>query len=1307
MKKISLIISFLIFYFSIVSAQVWQREAPDTTGSYNGYYCSLALDSEDNPHIAYYNEDFRDLYYASFSDGRWTVEIVDSIGDAGMECSLVLDAQDRPHISYRQNYLGLNYWKLKYATKTDDGWTKTYVDTPIDSAYFVSGSASSIAMDGDGYPVISFVREFPTRIMLARKDAEGWHVTGVTDVYLADYTRLVLDDAGNPVIGYTYLDDKDTVFQNKFGMARYDAAEGTWSFAYVPEPVLGNYRLVGFDLDQQNRAYFAYLKRYPQSSDTLRIASYDGNTWEIETVTPDAGPYSSPGITMRLDRTGHPVIVDFYYSNELRLYSKKEDQWNYQVVNNYKVHTGLIWHSSLAFDSHNFPRIAIHGNLPDRSGLFYYRYWPGDAQISIPMSAHNYGAVWTQSYAEWYCDFENTGDAPLIIDDHDYWSGWNQRYYSVAKSSFPFTILPGEKDSLAIRFTPDAEETYLDTLFLYTNDSSQTKVKVALSGEGTNSGTSGELQVKVQDIYISHAYMILKHDLPLKDARVELYRDSHLAYGPVITDAAGMAVFQDVDTGRYQLKLVSPVTIPGDEPGTTLTHDAGFSVMIGVGPGINTQTYLFPDSLLTEKYRDIYDLTHIRKGSGESEHTFHYPAESDVLSLLDTWRGELPPETDEALSRLILAEKMVNEMFEGGYSIGNEFFNDIGELINIVYYSDSWGVAMWKWAFDAIDAIFTHDVQPLMKDMLIQVLKEFLKSMIMDLVTDGIHHITAELGQPGETIFNSAWELVRSNYSSWSIGDFSSNNWEKTIRLVFRELQDPVIQGIYINLLTDGEITKARDASRDFQYDGTFRDAYMNSNSFIAGKLNSIENTMDACQDLRSVANLYYATESIFAILGEFIDLIPGFEFVSAIRMAIKISAYSSVLTAMGISGYTFMTLPGDIDRTMDDIYLQEGKHAGAPQEIVYPYERGKAVPEVMLALAENLQENTEHYDSVLFEISDQIVAGNEITAVGELRDLMQAESDLRSSFLMASAPFQSVAALAKDSKGDFQPAYDSLKNIYARAGQERMMNYLSVLFAPFDTSGAMRDSVVTGIERTSAMNHAVKDQILTVLDKVLGMELPAVVVAGVARQDKFGLKTGESAVLQLQINNVGALTAKDVYVILKCNPALQVNGEDSVYIGTLAPGAMSGMLTFTVSPWMSSYATGIWEAEIHASNAKTYSANGTFTMHDAVLGTEKPLNSKQIKAYAYPNPFDPSEGPVTFHYRLKVPSAVTISIYDLNGRKIRVLLEKDKTINGIEYTAHWDGRDEAGNIVPDGMYLYVIGTGARDRMTGRIIIMK
>jgi hypothetical protein len=77
----------------------WTTETVDSTGN-TGWDTSLALDSIENPHIAYYRFDLGNLRYAKHNGNNWELEDVDTIGDVGEFCSLALDSNDDPHISY-------------------------------------------------------------------------------------------------------------------------------------------------------------------------------------------------------------------------------------------------------------------------------------------------------------------------------------------------------------------------------------------------------------------------------------------------------------------------------------------------------------------------------------------------------------------------------------------------------------------------------------------------------------------------------------------------------------------------------------------------------------------------------------------------------------------------------------------------------------------------------------------------------------------------------------------------------------------------------------------------------------------------------------------------------------------------------------------------------------------------------------------------------------------------------------------------------------------------------------------------------
>jgi hypothetical protein len=81
------------------------------------------------------------------------------------------------------------------------------------------------------------------------------------------------------------------------------------------------------------------------------------------------------------------------------------------------------------------------------------------------------------------------------------------------------------------------------------------------------------------------------------------------------------------------------------------------------------------------------------------------------------------------------------------------------------------------------------------------------------------------------------------------------------------------------------------------------------------------------------------------------------------------------------------------------------------------------------------------------------------------------------------------------------------------------------------------------------------------------------------------------------------------------------------------------------------------------------------------------------------PNPFTPNgddvndEVVVAFDVqRLLTPKPVYLEIFDLNGRHLR-LIERHLSSGG--YSQQWDGRDDAGQIVPPGLYLLRISTEA------------
>ncbi len=72
-----------------------------------------------------------------------------------------------------------------------------------------------------------------------------------------------------------------------------------------------------------------------------------------------------------------------------------------------------------------------------------------------------------------------------------------------------------------------------------------------------------------------------------------------------------------------------------------------------------------------------------------------------------------------------------------------------------------------------------------------------------------------------------------------------------------------------------------------------------------------------------------------------------------------------------------------------------------------------------------------------------------------------------------------------------------------------------------------------------------------------------------------------------------------------------------------------------------------------------------------------------------YPNPFNPM---TTIGYQLPAVSDVQLMIFDISGRKINQWPYQNQFTGTYEIT--WNGRDQAGNQVPSGVYIYRMVAG-------------
>ncbi len=144
-------------------------------------------------------------------------------------------------------------------------------------------------------------------------------------------------------------------------------------------------------------------------------------------------------------------------------------------------------------------------------------------------------------------------------------------------------------------------------------------------------------------------------------------------------------------------------------------------------------------------------------------------------------------------------------------------------------------------------------------------------------------------------------------------------------------------------------------------------------------------------------------------------------------------------------------------------------------------------------------------------------------------------------------------------------------------------------------------------------------------------------------------------------------------------NDLFYINSTDGYLVAfgdTLHPGDKVDMIRGILT-----YSFGSYKIEIRDINDY-----GTYVGVDPSIKV-KPLTYKLEQNF--PNPFNPE---TRIYFQIPQNHKVKIFIYNVLGQKIRQLT--NEYFNAGNHIVNWDGRDDFGNIVPTGVYIYRIKAG-------------
>jgi hypothetical protein len=364
----------------------WHTETVIASGK-NGLFTSLAIDSSNRPHIAYFNDDNDDLKYTYKSGGTWYFSTVDTVNSVGWYITMLLDSYDNAHISYYDYSNG----NLKYATSKWNRWNVEIIDDAGDVGMF-----SSITLDKADRPYFLYYDVTNNQLKYARLNM--WDVQSIALVSaLVEPGRpnLGIGPSGLPHVTYggmqlnyvvhdgndwnTYVVDSSNANMGWYAslavddkpwayISYYDALNGDLRFTRVlDEGFTQGYSGLAFDLldsagdvgkftsialDGSGRPHIAY---FDESSDNLKYAFWTGGGWAVEIV--DANGNVGPYPYLAIAPGGQPAIAYYDITKRDLKYARRLGGNNWSVTT---IHgsgaVGLF--ASLAFDSYGNPHIA-------------------------------------------------------------------------------------------------------------------------------------------------------------------------------------------------------------------------------------------------------------------------------------------------------------------------------------------------------------------------------------------------------------------------------------------------------------------------------------------------------------------------------------------------------------------------------------------------------------------------------------------------------------------------------------------------------------------------------------------------------------------------------------------------------------------------------------------------------------------------------------------------------------------------------------------------------------------------------------
>jgi hypothetical protein len=322
--------------------------------------------------------------------------------------------------------------------------------------------------------------------------------------------------------------------------------------------------------------------------------------------------------------------------------------------------------------------------------------------------------------------------------------------------------------------------------------------------------------------------------------------------------------------------------------------------------------------------------------------------------------------------------------------------------------------------------------------------------------------------------------------------------------------------------------------------------------------------------------------------------------------------------------------------------------------------------------------------------------------------------SDSLSQFLQRWNILQSInndiLGTAYQLNGETRPESDSLvqyASAYAVASQMASSFAEFALGVAFTTTptGTLKDSLVALMDSSAARIQPVASRYRTTFNQfnVWGFQVPTIISIIDAR-----IVNSEAGYdVYARIKNISTINATDVVTSLRSpDSTVRLHPTGDTLVATLNAEEEREFQWHVDNPGDKQIL--MLQVSVHPL-VEPGDFQGTTRIISEVINIDTspvpppPLNN----TYAYPNPFNPNAEVARIRFTPERDGRVSITVFDVSNTKVRQLVADLPVSAARDQSIQWEGRNERGDIVANGVYFYIIESSSGERAVGKIAVLR